>query len=353
MYCDLISMVKDGDFVRIMTTLIGEINAADAPHEKKLHFTEWFCDINRERFFSPEFLTFFLAHFNQSKMNKTRLMKRMIQDDNAACLEIAAGSGWLRTPRKRDEIIQYAMDSQKQECTAYLLEFKNRTADFAAEAEKAEKKLMRELNADPNSPAQLKKNWSFQKKRDGTLMITGYKGKSTVLSIPGQIGEDKVTEIDDWALSDAAPRIKEPTREFRKTITKITIPGSIEVIGRSAFRGLISLQELVIQPGVKKIGENAFTDCWQLKSVVVPEGVVDLGANAFSCQQYLSELESVVLPSTLDIFSAQRKRFPPAPHLFCNCPKLTVRIPPMPKAIAYCKEEQLKYECYDIGEIRK
>lgn len=354
MYCDLISMVKDGDFVRIMTTLIGEINAADAPHEKKLHFTEWFCDINRERFFSPEFLTFFLEHFNQSKMNKTRLMKRMIQDDNAACLEIAAGSGWLRTPRKRDEMIQYAMDSQKQECTAYLLEFKNRTADFAAEAEKAEKKLMRELNADPNSPAQLKKNWSFQKKRDGTLMITGYKGKSTVLSIPGQIGEDKVAEIDDWALSDAAPRIKEPTREFRKTITKITIPGSIEVIGRSAFRGLISLQELVIQPGVKKIGENAFTDCWQLKSVVVPEGVVDLGANAFSCQQYLSELESVVLPSTLDIFSAQRKRFPPAPHLFCNCPKLTVRIPPMPKAIAYCQEEQLKYECYDIiGEIRK
>ena len=360
MYCDLISMVKDGDFVRIMTTLIDEINAAgqtgdalSAPPDKKLHFTEWFCDINRKRFFSPELLPFFLEHFNQSKMNKTKLMKRMIEDENTACLAVAASAGWLKTPRKRDEMIQYAMGSQKQECTAYLLEYKNRTADFAAEADKAEKKLMRELNANPNSLTQLKKNWSFQKKRDGTLMITGYKGRSTVLSIPEQIGENKVTEIEDWALSDAAPRIKEETREFRMTITKITVPGSVRVIGENAFRGLVSLQELVIQPGVKKIGENAFTDCWQLKSVVIPEGVTVLEANVFSCKEYLSELESVVLPRTLDIFSEKRKSFPPAPHLFWNCPKLTVRIPPMPKAIAYCEEHQLKYECYDIRKIRK
>ena len=153
-----------------------------------------------------------LEHFNQSKMNKTKLMKRMIEDENTACLAVAASAGWLKTPRKRDEMIQYAMGRQKQECTAYLLEYKNRTADFAAEADKAEKKLMRELNANPNSLTQLKKNWSFQKKRDGTLMITGYKGRSTVLSIPEQIGENKVTEIEDWALSDAAPRIKEETR---------------------------------------------------------------------------------------------------------------------------------------------
>lgn len=360
MYCDLVSMIKDGDFVRILSTLIDEIGAVgqtgdmlSALPDKKLYFTEWFCDINRERFFSPELLPFFLEHFNQAKMNKTKLMKQMIRDENPACLEIAAGSGWLKTPRKRDEMIQYAMDNQKQECTAYLLEFKNRTADLAAEAAKAEKKLMRELNADPNAPAQLKKSWSFQKKRDGTLMITSYKGKSTVLSIPGQIGEDKVTEIEGWALSDAAPRIKEPTRNFRKTITKITIPGSVRVIGENAFCGLVSLQELVIQPGVRKIGENAFTDCWQLKSVVVPEGVTVLEANVFSCQEYLSELESVVLPSTLDIFSAKRKSFPPAPHLFWNCPKLTVRIPPMPKAIEYCEEHQLKYECYDMKRTKK
>ena len=35
--------------------------------------------------------------------------------------------------------------------SAWLLDFKNRTADFAAERKKAEQKMMRELNANPNS----------------------------------------------------------------------------------------------------------------------------------------------------------------------------------------------------------
>lgn len=353
-YCYLVQEIKDGDFVRIMSTLIDEVNASQSAGdaegtsgEKRLYFTEWFCQVNDDRFNSPEFMPFFLEHFNQSEMNKTRRMREMILHENVACLEIAAQYGWLRMPRKRDEMIQYATDSDKKECTAYLLEYKNRTADLSAEAAKAERRLMRELSADPNSLIQLKKTWSFRKKSDGTLMITGYKGKNTVLSVPERIGEELVTGIDRWALSVAAHRIKEPTRRFRETITKITLPQSIRIIGDNAFRGLTFLQEIVLQPGVSKIGECAFGDCPQLKSVIIPEGVRVMEAGVFNCYHGVSELECVVLPGTLEIFS-ESERAPRAPVLFGNCHKVTVRIPHLRKAKEYCEEHQLKYEYDDM-----
>ncbi len=47
--------------------------------------------------------------------------------------------------------------------SAWLLEFKNRIADFAAERDRAEKRMMRELNANPNSVTELKKIWGYEK----------------------------------------------------------------------------------------------------------------------------------------------------------------------------------------------
>lgn len=93
----------------------------------------------------------------------------MILYENIACLEIAVKYGWLKAPRKRDEMIQYAAEQQKKECAAFLPEFKNRTADLAAEAEKAEKKLMRGLSADPNSLSQIFRELSESDCADSTV----------------------------------------------------------------------------------------------------------------------------------------------------------------------------------------
>ena len=49
------------------------------------------------------------------------------------------------------------------------IDFKNRTADFAAEQEKADKKLMRKLNAAPDSVMALSQLWSYKKTADGTI----------------------------------------------------------------------------------------------------------------------------------------------------------------------------------------
>ena len=84
-------------------------------------------------------------------MSQIRLMKKLVDKELVSCLVIAEKMGWLKFSKKRDELIHHAVENGKTESAAWLLNFKNRTPDFAAERKKAEKKLMEELNAGPNS----------------------------------------------------------------------------------------------------------------------------------------------------------------------------------------------------------
>lgn len=340
-YCYLVKQLDDEQFFRVMTALLSECNG------KKLHYTEYLWQMNYKRFTTPKFFKFLLENFNQSKMRKTPLMIWFINSGNVPCLELAAENGWLKLPKKRDEMIDYATEKGKTESAAYLLDFKNRTADLAAERVKAEKKLEHEFNADPNSVTELKKNWSFKRNDDGTLVITGYKGGGTVLNVPEKIGNGAVTEIGDWALSPHAPRIKEPTREFRKTITKITLPEGLKRIGESAFCDLISLESVNIPESVRSIGEYAFRDCVSLKTIIVPDGTSDIDANAFSMQHSRGSLEHVRLPRTLRYFNEDCKRW--RVYLFhaANCPDLVVGVPRAPHVEEFCEHNKIKFEYYD------
>ena len=337
-YCWDVSQMKDEDFIPAMSVLISEIGG-----EQKLHFTQWLWDVNSKRLIKPKYFEFLLANFNQKKMNKGKLMKMFIDNNNVSCLEICANYGWLGQPKKRDEIIEYASEKEMTECTAFLLDFKNRTADFAAERARAEKRAERELNADPNSLSSLKKCWSFKKKEDGTLVITGYKGSSTVIIVPEKIGEDRVTEIDEWAFSPYAYRIKEPTRRFRRTIKKIVLPEGLNKIGRSAFCELLALESINIPGSVRFIGEYAFRDCYSLKTMIVPEGVEKIEANAFSMLDGLGNLEYVELPSTLSYFKEDCKRWRIFLFHSDNCPKLTVSVPHAPHVEEFCRHNKIKY----------
>ena len=336
-YCWDVSQMKDEDFIPAMSVLISEIGG-----EQKLHFTQWLWDVNRERFIKPEFFDFLLTNFNQKKMNKGKLMKMFIDLDNISCLEICANNGWIKLPRKRDEMIGYASDNGKTESLAWLLDFKNRTADLAAERARAEKKAERELNADPNSLSSLKKSWGFKKKEDGTLVITGYKGNNTVITVPEKIGGDRVTEIDEWAFSPYAYRIKEPTRQFRRTIKKIVLPEGLNKIGRSAFCELTALESVNIPGSVRFIGEYAFRDCYSLKTMIVPEGVGKIEANAFSMLDGLGDLEYVELPSTLSYFKEDCKWWRIFLFHSKNCPKLTVAVPHAPHVEEFCEHNRIK-----------
>lgn len=291
-YCWLVRQLPDEEFIPRFTAMISEIG------ECKLHITELFWQQNKDRFDDPRYLKFLLENFDLSKMNKTMLMKEIILREDTECLEIIANDGWLKMPKKRDEMIAFAAEKNKTECTAWLLDFKNRTADLAAERARAEKKAQRELNAAPDSVTALKPLWSYKKREDGSIIITGYKGNSTEITVPAKIGKNEVKAIGKRAFSPNAPRLTPEASDFRrKMIVKITLPDSVCEIGAGAFDGCLKMCSVNIPYGVTEIGEETFCNCVKLEKLEIPDSVRTIGEDAFlGCET----LETIVIPEGVE-----------------------------------------------------
>lgn len=322
-FCSMIDVLNNARFLPIMTQIVEQTGGKTLNYTDSIYYGNWSENKKKNKFFEPEFLRFILEHFDQKKMAKGRIMKNAIDLNSVECLELFAENGWLKLPKKRDEMIQYATEKGSTECTAYLLEFKNRTADLAAERDRAEKRMMAQLNADPNSVSEMKKIWSFEKLEDGSgLVIKRYKGNKTEIEIPEKIGKDTVTAIGDYAFSTYAPRLTRERSMFFDTVTRITLPGTIKVIGEAAFYFLKNLKEVNIPDGVEKIGERAFDCCMALTSLELPDSVKELGAKTFSGSK---NLEYVKLPDGITEIGD---------YMFSNCQGLKeITIPDSVKRI--------------------
>ncbi len=320
-FCSMLGHLGDEEVFEVVDTIVREIGGKSLYYTDSVYWGNYSTYQKQFRFYKPEFFRLILEHFNQKKMNKTKLMKGVINQNSVACLEICAEKGWLAMPKKRDEMIRYASENDKPECSAWLLDFKNRTADFAAEREKAEKKMMRELNANPNSVTELKKIWGYEKCEDGTIVITRYKGSRTEVEVPEKIGSNIVTQIGSWAFSPRALRLRIEQSELRREITQITLPKTICVVGESAFEdcqalvqvnipdsvveigarafwGCNCLRAIELHEGVTKLGEAAFGGCAQLGAIELPEGITEIGNDTFQgCQS----LKSVTIPKTVEV----------------------------------------------------
>lgn len=296
-FCNMADHLRDGEYFDVMGGIINELGGKTLNYTDSVYYGNYNSYSRQDRLYKPEFFKFILKNFNQKKMNKTQLMKGAIDENSAECLKICADNGWLNIPRKRDEMIKYASDIEKTECTAFLLDFKNRTADLKTEQEKAEKKLMRELNARPDSVSELQKIWGYTKREDGGLIITRYKGNRTEITVPEKIGKSVVKEIGCYAFSPQGPRLQYEQKEFRETITEIILPRTIEIIGDYAFSGCTALKKTDIFEGVEKIGAYAFSRCVNITEINIPPSVRTIGKSAFSqCENLLS----VLLPEGID-----------------------------------------------------
>ncbi|MDE6622536.1 MAG: leucine-rich repeat domain-containing protein, partial [Lachnospiraceae bacterium] len=280
-FCSMSDSLGDGEYLETLGGIVGELGGKRLHYTDSVYWGNYSVYHKRFRLYKPEIFRFILEHFNQKKMNKAKLMKGAIDQNSVACLEICAENGWLAVPRKRDEMIAYASGIDKTECCAWLLEYKNRTADFAAEREKAEKKMMRELNANPNSVTELKKIWGYEKREDGTLVITRFRGSHTEVDVPEKIGNGIVTEIGVRAFSPIALRLKEEQTELRRSITRITLPKTIRAIGESAFQSCQSLVQIDVPDSVVEIGARAFWGCKRLRAIELPEGITEIGNGTF------------------------------------------------------------------------
>lgn len=252
------------------------------------------------KLYNPEMFSCVLDCFDCRKMSKKWVWKKILDMDMPELAAIAAEHGWLKMPKKRDELIKYASDNGKTECLAWLLDFKNRRCNLAEEREKAEKRIMRELNANPDSVTEMKKLWGFQTREDGTIIITSCKkaaGGKREISVPEKIGGKTVAAIGAYAFSPFASRISAEGKNFRREISRITLPETIRIIEENAFAYCEGLEGVNIPGGIEKISQRVFSSCTSLKKITLPDSVRVIENSAFS---YCKKLEEINIPDGVE-----------------------------------------------------
>ncbi|MCI9564646.1 MAG: leucine-rich repeat protein [Eubacterium sp.] len=202
--------------------------------------------------------------------------------------------------------------------------------------------------------SQTEDGWKYNWLSNGNIVIIGYVGEETNVTIPSEIEGTRVTAIGDW-------------QYFNKPITSITIPNSIEDISIYWFSGFHKSEnwhklesinvdsnnknyssengvlytkdklELLLYPqgkngsrfvipnGVKKIGYFAFTNCVQLTRVSIPKGVMEISTCAFKgCKS----LKDITIPNSVALIGA---------NVFRDCAQLTrITIPNSVTEISTC-----------------
>ena len=74
------------------------------------------------------------------------------------------------------------------------------------------------------------------------------------------------------------------------SLTSITIPESVIVIGNEAFYGCSSLTSITIPDSATSIGSSAFYGCSSLTSITIPDGVTSIGYGAFEGSKSLTSV---------------------------------------------------------------
>ena len=120
---------------------------------------------------------------------------------------------------------------------------------------------------------------------DGTITITGYTGPGGDVTIPDTINGLAVTIIGDFAFTG-------------RSLTSVTIPDSVTVIGEQAFNTCRSLTNVTMGNGLTNIGLQAFAACTSLRNVAIPDSLVSIGDGAFlDCRS----LTSAEIPKSVTI----------------------------------------------------
>lgn len=133
--------------------------------------------------------------------------------------------------------------------------------------------------------------------------VGNYKGEDTVVKIPSVFNGKPVIKIKDSTFAD------------NTKITKVIIPDSIEVLGKSIFSNCKLLKEVVfeglgkitvipdntfykcsslefvnIPTSVKQINDLAFYGCSSISELYIPISVVSIGRSAFGAMSSLTTL---------------------------------------------------------------
>lgn len=255
---------------------------------KPILFTQKFFEAANKSFADNHVLSFIAKKTDVSKLKKNALLEIAVTNDAVDALAAMEELGWIKTSKIREELIEQASKDNKTVALAWLMNFKNRTADTKAEREKEEAKEQKELSKNPSSLTELKKLWMLKKAEDGTWIVGGYKGEDTKLEIPAEIAGVAVTAIASRAFS---PTKAKATKETYEKLEEIIIPDTVTDIGLSTFYACIGLKKVVISASLPEIREpdrftpslsdGVFADCANLEAVTFRSADTKIDKTAF------------------------------------------------------------------------
>ena len=113
-------------------------------------------------------------------------------------------------------------------------------------------------------------------------------GKEAFRDIEKIVYPASLEEIVDWAFG------YNPVDNLR--VADFSKCKKLERIGKCAFRGLKTLETVILPPNLKNIGDSAFEDCSALTSITIPNSVKEIGKCAF----WGTSLTDIVIPDSVE-----------------------------------------------------
>ncbi len=136
---------------------------------------------------------------------------------------------------------------------------------------------------------------------DGRTIITAYKGKAQVITVPEELDGYTVNELGDDVFSGNT-RIKEiiipetvtitGSRVFENCteLTRVTMSSLQKTIPSRTFSGCVNLRIIQLPYGITSVGSQAFNGCSSLTYMEIPDSVTTIGTEAFQNCSALSEI---------------------------------------------------------------
>lgn len=125
---------------------------------------------------------------------------------------------------------------------------------------------------------------------------------------------------EQYDVADGCVKIAKKAFANIADLRSVTLPGSLEVIGKFAFAGS-GLYRVVIPDDVRVIGEKAFLNCRSLEEINLNEGLVRIDDSAF----YGSSLHSLHIPSSIESIGTSIVAHT---NVVCSGPDATIAIDP-------------------------
>ncbi len=155
-------------------------------------------------------------------------------------------------------------------------------------------------------------DWKYYLDENDKVIITGYTGKATELTIDKIDGKD-VIAIDSYAfnknntlknvvLGEGIQRLEGYGFRDCDGIKSIDLPDSLQYIGDFCFQNCDGIEEITIPEGVKELGSGVLDECYGLKKLVIKANITTTKSMCWDCYA----LEEVYLPEGLKELSGFR-----------------------------------------------